>query len=182
VFIEINFKEPKDYQNSTGLLSINQSIYFWSYPADIQKELDSRGGGVSYMVTTVVSTFSKGKFEQELACNINTFGNRSASAAAAAAGRNQTTATAARTGVDLTAESGAAARTAFAATDPRLINGPAPTANGSASVQSTTDYGDQYGPGGDAAMTAQAAARPHENQTVTQKGVQDDDAGQTGPR
>ena len=182
VFIEINFKEPKDYQNSTGLLSINQSIYFWSYPADIQKELESRGGGVSYMVTTVVSTFSKGKFEQELSCSINTFGNQSASAATATAGRNQTTATAARTGVDLTAESGAAARTEFAATDPRLVNGPAPTANGSASVQSSTDYGDQYGPGGDAAMTAQAAARPQENQTVTQKGVQDDDAGQSGPR
>ena len=73
VFIEINFKEPIDYKNSDGLLSINESILFWKYPAAVTKEINSRGGGVSYMVLTCASTFSKGKFEQELICNINTF-------------------------------------------------------------------------------------------------------------
>jgi hypothetical protein len=73
VFIEINFKEPLDYQNKDGLLGINESILFWKYPAEVTKELNSRGGGVSYMVLTCASTFSKGKFEQELVCNINTF-------------------------------------------------------------------------------------------------------------
>lgn len=75
VFIEINFKEPDDYKNKTGLLSINESILFWKYPAEVQRDLNSRGGGISYMVRNVVSTFRGGKFEQELTCNINTFGD-----------------------------------------------------------------------------------------------------------
>jgi len=75
VFIEINFKEPQDYHNNTGLLSINQSIYFWRYPESVQKAIDMRGGGVSYMVKQVISSFNKGKFEQELVCSLNTFGD-----------------------------------------------------------------------------------------------------------
>ena len=75
VFIEINFKEPVDYQNSTGTMSLNDSIYFWKYPESIQKALNSRGGGISYMVKQVNSSFSKGKFEQELVCSLNTFGD-----------------------------------------------------------------------------------------------------------
>ena len=73
VFIEIDFKEPVDYDNNNGQLSINESIYFWKYPADVQKDIQRRGGGVSYTVKTVASTFSKGKFIQDLECNINTF-------------------------------------------------------------------------------------------------------------
>jgi len=73
VFIEIDFKEPVDYDNNNGQLSINESIYFWKYPADVQKDIQRRGGGVSYTVKTVTSTFSKGKFIQDLECNINTF-------------------------------------------------------------------------------------------------------------
>jgi len=180
VFIEINFKEPKDYQNNTGLLSINQSIYFWEYPAAIQKQLDARGGGVSYMVRTVVSTFSKGKFEQELTCNINTFGNETADAASAtAAGRDQTAAISARTGVALTPEAAATARATFADNDPRLVNGPATSANGSASVPSSTTT---INPMNTSNSVVQAAARLIENQTLIQNGVQDDDAGQIGPR
>jgi hypothetical protein len=167
VFIEINFKEPKDYQNSTGLLSINQSIYFWEYPAAIQKQLDDRGGGVSYMVRTVVSTFSKGKFEQDLTCGINTFANNQIdAAAAAAAGRNQNL------------EAAAAARNNFDDKNSRQINGPAPTANGAASVSGTTSS-DTMGTSNSA---AQAVGRLIENQTLIQNGVQDDDAGQIGPR
>jgi len=84
VFIEINFREPTDYDNNTGLLGINESIKFWDYPADIQKEIDARGGGVSYMVISCDSSFSKGKFEQELVCTINTFGSSESKTGAAA--------------------------------------------------------------------------------------------------
>jgi hypothetical protein len=88
VFIEINFKEPIDYFNKDGLLGINESILFWKYPPDVTAEIAKRGGGVSYRVTTCTSTFSKGKFEQELICTINTFPDASASKSDAAdAGR-----------------------------------------------------------------------------------------------
>ena len=161
VFIEINFREPQDYQNSTGLMSVNQSIYFWRYPAAIQKQLDSRGGGVSYMVRTVVSTFSKGKFEQELTCNINTFGDDPASSETSAAGReNQSDAETARLN--------------------RSGSGAASTPNGSADTQSTTDNSDPMG-SGDASAIMAAAGKPQVNTSVTvptKTGpVQSDDAG-----
>jgi hypothetical protein len=75
VFIEINFIEPIDYENSTGTMSLNNSIFFYKYPDYIQKDIDSRGGGISYMVTRVVSNFQRGKFTQELDCSLNTFQN-----------------------------------------------------------------------------------------------------------
>jgi hypothetical protein len=73
VYIEINFREPKDYNTNTGLMNINQSIIFWKYPDYVQKDIDSRGGGISYMLYDVVSRFSKGKFEQDLTGTIGTF-------------------------------------------------------------------------------------------------------------
>jgi len=73
VFIEINFIEPIDYENSTGTMSLNNSIFFYKYPDYIQKDIDSRGGGISYVVTRVVSNFQRGKFTQELDCSLNTF-------------------------------------------------------------------------------------------------------------
>ena len=69
VFIEIDFKEAQDYNNDDGLLTINDSILFWKYP----KEVSSQIKGVSYMLTEVISIFSKGKFTQELDCVINQF-------------------------------------------------------------------------------------------------------------
>ena len=75
VFIEINFKEPTDYYNKDGLLSINESILFWKYPADVTADIKKRGGGVSYKVLSCESKFSKGKFDQDLVCVINTFDN-----------------------------------------------------------------------------------------------------------
>ena len=75
VFIEINFKEPIDYYNSVGLFKINDNILFWRYPSDIAADINSRGGGVSYMVLSVTSSFSKGQFVQDIVANINTFGN-----------------------------------------------------------------------------------------------------------
>lgn len=71
VFIEIDFKEAVDYNNDNGLLTINESITFWKYPKKIQKIVK----GVSYMVLEVISSFNKGKFTQDLTCNINTFGD-----------------------------------------------------------------------------------------------------------
>ena len=67
VFIEIDFKEAEDYNNDDGLLTINESILFWKYP----KEVASIVKGISYQVTEVNSSFSKGKFIQELSCIIN---------------------------------------------------------------------------------------------------------------
>lgn len=89
VFIEIDFKEGEDYNNEDGLLSINDSILFWKYP----KEISSAVKGVSYMVTTVDSNFSKGKFTQDLQCIINTFPDISTKNSNAAAGRPIATST-----------------------------------------------------------------------------------------
>jgi hypothetical protein len=52
-------------------MDINESILFWNYP----KEIRNMVKGVSYHVREVQHTFSKGKFTQELTCNINTFNN-----------------------------------------------------------------------------------------------------------
>jgi len=67
VFIEISFNEGVDYDNGTGLLTVNDSIYFWNYPPEVAAKIK----GVSYMLTTVESVFSKGKFTQTLEGNIN---------------------------------------------------------------------------------------------------------------
>jgi hypothetical protein len=69
VFVEIDFKEAVDYKNSTGIMSINDSILFWQYPPEIASLIK----GVSYMVQTVTSSFSGGKFIQDLDLIINTF-------------------------------------------------------------------------------------------------------------
>ena len=73
VFIEIDFKEAVDYNNDSGLMDINSSILFWKYPENISKQIH----GVSYMVTTVSSTFSGGKFKQLIEATVNTFGDTS---------------------------------------------------------------------------------------------------------
>lgn len=73
VFIEINFKEPEDYKIGNGLLSINESILFWKYPEQVQKELDERGGGISYMIKHVTSIFENGRFTQDIDAIINAF-------------------------------------------------------------------------------------------------------------
>ena len=71
VFIEIDFKEGTDYMNTDGLLDINESILFWNYPKQVRNIVK----GVSYIVREVEHTFSRGRFTQELICNINTFNN-----------------------------------------------------------------------------------------------------------
>ena len=207
VFIEINFREPQDYKD--GLLSINSSIYFWAYPADIQKDIDSRGGGVSYMITTVVSNFSNGKFEQELDCTINTFpagrpntagkddtagrpedgsNNRFARQGnvAASLATNQTLATQARTGVNLTNTSAGGGRGSINPGLPATANGAASTnTTGFANAPTSTflDPQQRAARGNDynVNLLDLPATTPVENQTTTittKSGpVEDDDAG-----
>jgi hypothetical protein len=74
VFIELNFREAVDYNDTTGLMDINENIIFWKYP----KELNIKG--ISYQLISVKSSFSKGKFTQDLECRINTFPNTAESA------------------------------------------------------------------------------------------------------
>lgn len=69
VFIEIDFNEATDYDandNKTGLLNINDQIYLWDYPKDVKDKIK----GVVYLVWKVTSTFSNGRFTQELDCVI----------------------------------------------------------------------------------------------------------------
>jgi hypothetical protein len=68
VFIEIDFRDAEDYSGlndkNAGLLNPSQDgdILFWKYPDDIKKDVQ----GTIYMVWQVVSTFSRGVFQQEL--------------------------------------------------------------------------------------------------------------------
>ena len=81
VFIEIDFKEGTDYNNTSGLLDINESILFWNYPKQVRNIVK----GVSYMVREIDHSFSRGRFTQDLLCNINTFpgfGDKSTEASA----------------------------------------------------------------------------------------------------
>ena len=66
VFIEIDFKEPEDYNNTDGLLSINESIQF----VDLPKAVKSVVKGVSFFVLQCTSNFRGGNFTQDLDCNI----------------------------------------------------------------------------------------------------------------
>ena len=70
VFVEINFREPEDYDSNTGLLSINDSITFFNR-SNLTPVV--KGGGVSYLVKNVVHTFSSGKFQQDLELALNPF-------------------------------------------------------------------------------------------------------------
>ncbi|MFY8211952.1 MAG: hypothetical protein ACOVLB_04735 [Candidatus Nanopelagicus sp.] len=63
VFIEILFNEGVDYNMYTGLFNINSNVEFYAGPLS---EASQRTKGMIYMVLSVTSTFSKGKFMQEL--------------------------------------------------------------------------------------------------------------------
>ena len=62
VFIEINFKQTEDYDINNGLLGPNDDISFMNYPPELRSKIK----GMTFMVTQVVSRFSKGKFEQDI--------------------------------------------------------------------------------------------------------------------
>jgi hypothetical protein len=62
-FIEIYFEQAEDYNNTNGLLVPNGDVQFMNYSETLKDKVK----GMVYMLTTVTSTFSKGKFEQSLA-------------------------------------------------------------------------------------------------------------------
>jgi hypothetical protein len=98
VFIEVNFKEGVDYDNQNGLLNINDNILFYSFGTPGSTSPKS----VSYKLREVNSTFSKGKFTQQLNAYINPFPEDTTNNNAGSA--NQTEATQTRTGVLLNSQ------------------------------------------------------------------------------
>lgn len=132
VFIEIDFKQTEDYDNKTGLNKPNDSIIFMNYPDYLKTKIK----GMTYQVKKVVSNFNKGQFTQDVsgflpdfslsgnASSSETAGANSTAAAAkptvantntaasanqqqtAPTSANQTSATAARTGLPLDTSSG----------------------------------------------------------------------------
>ena len=68
IFIEINFYEGVDYNISTGLLSINQNISFYDTESIPENSYNNKENvrGLVYMVLSVTSSFSKGRFIQDL--------------------------------------------------------------------------------------------------------------------
>ena len=74
VFIEVDFRQAEDYKHKDGLLDISKDgdIIFWDYPDELKTKIK----GVSYMLTQVVSSFSKGKFVQSLKGVVPPFANQ----------------------------------------------------------------------------------------------------------
>ena len=66
MFVEINFREPTDYDNNKGIMNINDSVNIYPHPKYIQKKINERGGGIALMLKSVTSKFSKGTFTQDL--------------------------------------------------------------------------------------------------------------------
>ena len=61
VFIQLIFNEGVDYEHDYGTMEINNDIMLYDYPKYLK---DTKG--IIYSATDVTSTFSKGKFTQEL--------------------------------------------------------------------------------------------------------------------
>lgn len=136
VLFEMVWQRPEDYNIDTGLADPYSGGY--SGNANATKEaVQSR----TYQAVKVLSEFRGGKFEQTLEGTIYQFpkpkaGAKSAegsntvqdpqqrAAAAAAINVNQTTATQARTGVDLSPAAAQQARSDYAFKDPRLLSSP----------------------------------------------------------
>jgi len=62
VFVELDFKVAEDYDIESGVMSINENIRFYDYDKSVQGKIS----GITFQLTEVHSTFSKGKFVQEL--------------------------------------------------------------------------------------------------------------------
>lgn len=196
VFIELNFKEPIDYDNSSGILNINESIYFYAYPKAIEQDLKQRGGGIILEVISVTSTFNKGKFEQELTCRSAIFTEATSKNAEADAGRdgsdnrfarqgnqgtatstaNQTAATQARTGVNLS-NAGAGGGRGF-------VNGAPPNNTGTGSsgkVPNVPNVSMKSAPNATTLTPVRGGLSAKQNQTGTRPTktgpVQDDERG-----
>ena len=69
IFFEIDFKEAVDYNDTTGVMDINESILFFKYPDWVKDKVK----GVSYKLIKVKSNFSDGVFTQQLEAVLNSF-------------------------------------------------------------------------------------------------------------
>lgn len=139
VFVELNFKEPNDYDNNTGTMNINQYVNIYPHPTYIQKDIDSRGngaGGIALMLTKVVSKFNKGSFQQDLTAIAAVFppGPEELAAANAAANANrenqsnaETNRLAGKTPINTNSGTGAAATTSAAKVNQTNVRTGSPT-------------------------------------------------------
>jgi hypothetical protein len=103
VFIEIAFNEGIDYgatidgnnigpnDNGTGVMTINDSIFFWDYPDSVRSGPNALKG-VSYQVRECESVFKGGKFTQTLQLQINEMPDAIEAAEKAATGTRETAA------------------------------------------------------------------------------------------
>jgi hypothetical protein len=171
VFIEIDFNEAKDYdENSkTGLLKVNDKIYFWDYPQDIQDKVK----GIIYQVYTVTSTFSRGKFTQVLDCFMPTFMSRTSSKTNAGLleDEDQTSAEAARLARSATTATSQVISPPVNPTNPA----PAKTTTATANQRTVPAKVLDTGPGGDNVRANRSVA------TSTPNRVADDDSGGIPP-
>ena len=128
VFVELDFKTAEDYDSGTnpevpaGTLSINDKIRFYDYDPSIGDSMK----GITFELKWVTSTFSKGKFTQELdmyATNLAQFAKNNTTKEPDAANRKEP-ATNNKTGKgkSLDPVAAAKARTEFAARDPRRLD------------------------------------------------------------
>ena len=130
VFIELDFKESKDYNISTGVLDINDSIVFWQYPESVKNTIK----GVSYMVWRVDHIFRQGRFTQELTCSINVFSNQNAPTTSPASSE-QRESQSRQQGVPEPTSTGAGARVTGNPSGPPSSS--APTSSGNATTNAT---------------------------------------------
>lgn len=130
VFVELDFKTAEDYDSGTnpevpaGTLSINDKIRFYNYDPSVGDSIK----GITFELKWVTSTFSKGKFTQELdmyATNLAQFAKENKTKEPDSANRNeQGSKSKSKTGQGTTLDpvKAAKARTEFAATDPRRLD------------------------------------------------------------
>ena len=62
----VNFNEAEDYDNTTGIMNINDHILMWDYSKADPRIQDIVKNGLVYSLTGVTNTFKDGKFTQEL--------------------------------------------------------------------------------------------------------------------
>jgi len=79
VFIEISFSEGIDYNNNTGTMDLNSSIFITDYPPEAKIE------GLCYLITKITSTFVNGSFTQDIVAAAQTTFPAAAKTAAASA-------------------------------------------------------------------------------------------------
>lgn len=74
MFVEIIFKEGVDYNINKGTFTINDNIYFWSYPETVRANTKYKNG-IILLVYKIDSTFAGGKFTQSLSTTLPAFPN-----------------------------------------------------------------------------------------------------------